>query len=188
MLKILEKVFGAKRQKDVEALYPVVAEINEWFDEYQALSDDELRAKTDEFRGRIKDRIAEDQDRLDELHERLKEDVEAVERDAIFNEIADLESAIYQTTQAVLDEILPEAFAVVKETARRHCATQWDAGGSIVTWEMVHYDVQLIGGIVLHQGKIAEMATGEGKTLVATLPTYLNALPGKGMHIITVDG
>jgi preprotein translocase subunit SecA len=187
MLKFLEKVFGAKRQKDVEALYPVVEEINEWFDQYQSLTDEELRAKTGEFRARIQERIADEEARIAELQEKLKEDIEASERDAIFNEIADLETSVYQTTQDVLDEILPEAFATVKETARRHRGKEWEAGGSIVQWDMVHYDVQLIGGMVLHQGKIAEMATGEGKTLVATLATYLNALPGKGMHIITVN-
>jgi preprotein translocase subunit SecA len=187
MLKILEKVFGAKRQKDVEALRPVVDEINEWFEQYQSLSEEELRAKTGEFRARINERIADEEARIAELQEQLKQDVEADERDAIFDEIADLETQVYQTTQEVLDELLPEAFAVVKEAARRHVGTEWEAGGSIVKWDMVHYDVQLIGGIVLHQGKIAEMATGEGKTLVATLPTYLNALPGKGMHIITVN-
>ena len=96
-------------------------------------------------------------------------------------------ASIYDTTEETLNEILPEAFAVVKETSRRHAGKQWEAGGSIVAWEMVHYDVQLIGGMVLHQGKIAEMATGEGKTLVATLPTYLNALRGRGVHIVTVN-
>ena len=187
MLKFLEKVFGAKRQKDVEALYPVVEEINEWYEQYQSLSDEELRAKTVEFRARIQERIAAEEARIAEIREQLKQDIEPAERDAILEELTDLEATVYQTTQEVLDELLPEAFAVVKETARRHVGAQWEAGGSIVQWEMVHYDVQLIGGIVLHQGKIAEMATGEGKTLVATLPTYLNALPGKGMHIITVN-
>jgi preprotein translocase subunit SecA len=187
MLKLLEKFFGSKREKDVEALYPIVDEINEYFEEYQSLSDEELQGKTAEFRERIREQIAEDQERLDELNERLKEDIESDERDQIQEEIVDLENSIYETTQDVLNEILPEAFAVVKEASRRHIGKQWEAGGSIITWEMVHYDVQLIGGIVLHQGKIAEMATGEGKTLVATLPTYLNALPGKGLHIITVN-
>jgi preprotein translocase subunit SecA len=187
MLKLLEKFFGSKREKDVEALYPIVDEINEFSEEYRSLSDDELRGKTAEFRGRINEQIAEEQERLDELNERLKEDIEAEERDQILEEIVDLETTIYEQTQEVLNELLPEAFAVVKEAARRHVGKQWEAGGSIITWEMVHYDVQLIGGIVLHQGKISEMATGEGKTLVATLPTYLNALPGKGMHIITVN-
>lgn len=187
MLKLLEKLFGSKRQKDVDGLYPIVDEINEYYEQYQSLSDEELQGKTAEFRVRISERIAEDQTRLDELNARLKEDIDAEERDTIHEEIADLEKSIYETTQDMLNELLPEAFAVVKDAARRLGGSQWEAGGSIITWEMVHYDVQLIGGIVLHQGKIAEMATGEGKTLVATLPTYLNALPAKGVHIITVN-
>jgi len=187
MLKILEKFLGSKRRKDVEALYPIVDEINELYEQYQPLSDDELRGKTEEFRGRIREAIAGEQARLDELNARLKEDVDSDEREEIYEEIDELERAIYEITEDVLNEILPEAFAVVKEACRRHVGKQWEAGGSIITWDMVHYDVQLIGGIVLHQGKIAEMATGEGKTLVATLPTYLNALPGNGMHIITVN-
>jgi preprotein translocase subunit SecA len=187
MLKLLEKLFGSKRDKDVDELYPIVDEINEHYEQYQSLTDEELQGKTAEFRQRISDRISEDQTRLDELNERLKEDIDADERDAIYEEIADLEKSIYETTQDMLNELLPEAFAVVKDAARRLGGREWEAGGSIITWEMVHYDVQLIGGIVLHQGKIAEMATGEGKTLVATLPTYLNALPGKGVHIVTVN-
>ena len=188
MIKVLEKLFGSKRQKDVEMLYPIVDEINEYFESYESLSDDELRAKTDEFRARIAERIADDEARIAELNTRLTEnDVEAQERDDIYEEIADLEQAIYVAIQEMLDEILPEAFAVVKDACRRFRGKQWEAGGGIITWDMVHYDVQLIGGIVLHQGKISEMATGEGKTLVATLPTYLNALPGRGLHIITVN-
>jgi len=187
MLKVLEKIFGSKREKDVQGLYPLVDEINEIFDQYQSLSDEELRGKTEEFRGRIRERTAEYEERLAELQERLKEDVEGEEREDITDEIVELERSIYETTQEVLDEILPEAFAVVKEACRRHVGQQWEAAGAVITWDMVHYDVQLIGGMVLHQGKIAEMATGEGKTLVATLATYLNAVPGKGLHIITVN-
>ncbi|MCE7935300.1 MAG: preprotein translocase subunit SecA, partial [Chlorobi bacterium CHB2] len=187
MLKLLEKIFGAKRDKDVQALYPIVDEINEIFEELQSLSDEELRGKTDEFRALIRERIQADEEALAEKQARLKEDISANERDRLYEEIADLEANIYATTQDTLNEILPEAFAVVKEACRRHVGKQWEAGGAMVTWEMVHYDVQLIGGIVLHQGKISEMATGEGKTLVGTLPTYLNALPGRGVHIITVN-
>ncbi|HVZ40017.1 MAG TPA: preprotein translocase subunit SecA [Candidatus Kapabacteria bacterium] len=187
MLKMLEKFFGSKRRKDVEALYPIVDDINELFEEYRSLSDDGLRGKTEEFRNRIRERVAEDQARLDELTEQLKEDIESEERDAILDEITDLEQAIYDGTEETLNEILPEAYAAVKEACRRHVGEQWEAGGSIITWTEVHYDVQLVGGTVLHQGKIAEMATGEGKTLTATLATYLNALSGRGVHIITVN-
>ena len=172
MLKVLEKIFGSKRLKDVQQLRPLVDEINEIFEEFQSLTDEELQAKTDEFRARIDERIAEDKERLEELTARLKEDVDSAERDEIHEEMAELDKAIYDATEEVLNEILPEAFAVVKESCRRHVGQQWEAGGSIITWSEVHYDVQLIGGMVLHQGKIAEMATGEGKTLTATLATY----------------
>ncbi len=187
MLKLLERFLGSKRQKDVELLLPIVEEINHYFDEYQSLSDDELRGKTAEFRARIKERTGEAEDHIVELRERLKNVTNGAERNEIYDELARLENEVYASEQEMLIELLPEAFAVVKETCRRHVGETWEAGGGIVSWEMVHYDVQLIGGIVLHQGKIAEMATGEGKTLVATLPTYLNALPGKGVHIITVN-
>ncbi|MDB5036225.1 MAG: preprotein translocase subunit SecA [Chlorobi bacterium] len=187
MLKVLEKFFGSKRQKDVEDLRPMVDEINELFEEYQSLSDEELQGKTVEFRARIEERIAEDKAHVDELNARLKEDIDSVERDEIYEELDQLERSIYEATEEILNEILPEAFAVVKEACRRHVGKQWDAGGSIITWVEVHYDVQLIGGMVLHQGKIAEMATGEGKTLTSTLATYLNALPARGVHIITVN-
>ncbi|MEP7218585.1 MAG: preprotein translocase subunit SecA, partial [Bacteroidota bacterium] len=187
MLKVLEKFFGSKRQKDVEDLRPMVDEINELFEEYESLTDDELQGKTVEFRARIEERIAEDKAHVAELNARLKEDIDSVERDEIYEELDQLDRAIYEATEEILNEILPEAFAVVKESCRRHVGQQWEAGGAIVTWVEVHYDVQLIGGMVLHQGKIAEMATGEGKTLTSTLATYLNALPARGVHIITVN-
>jgi preprotein translocase subunit SecA len=187
MLKLLEKFFSSKRQKDVEALYPLVDEINDLFEEYASLSDAELQGKTEEFRARIKERTAEFEERVTELNARLKEDIESEERDDIYQEIDELEQSIYEVTEEVLNELLPEAYAVVKEACRRHVGQQWEAGGTIISWSEVHYDVQLIGGIVQHQGKISEMATGEGKTLTATLATYLNALPGKGVHIITVN-
>ncbi len=187
MIKVLEKLFSGKQDRDVRDLAPLVEEINEIFDGLASLSDDDLKGKTDEFRARIDERTAEDREAIESLRDRLTEDLEHQEREDAHAEINDLEDAIYETTQEVLDEILPEAFAVVKEACRRNVGQQWEAGGTIITWDMVHYDVQLIGGIVLHQGKIAEMATGEGKTLVATLPVYLNALTGRGVHLITVN-
>ena len=187
MLKALEKLFGSKKEKDVRGLAPLVEEINEIAETLTSLSDEELRGKTVEFRAIIAERTAEDQADLDAARAQLLEDLDAEERERIHGEIHDLENAIYDEVQNVLDEILPEAFAVVKEACRRHVGKSWEANGVPITWEMVHYDVQLIGGMVLHQGKIAEMATGEGKTLVATLPTYLNALSGRGVHIITVN-
>ena len=187
MLKALEKLFGSKKEKDVRDLSPIVDEINEIDEEYQSLSEEELKGKTAEFRALIDERISEDRQHLEEARERLKEDIEPDERLELYEELEELKERIYNDTQDVLNEILPEAFAVVKEACRRHLGKQWEAGGAMITWDMVHYDVQLIGGVVLHQGKIAEMATGEGKTLVATLPVYLNALPGYGVHIITVN-
>ncbi|MCB0713087.1 MAG: preprotein translocase subunit SecA [Ignavibacteriae bacterium] len=187
MLKVIEKIFSSKKEKDVKDLAPMVDEINEVYDEFQSLSDDELKGKTAEFRAIIEERTHEDNERLVEAREQLKEDLDPEDRLALYEEIEELEDRIYDDTQDVLNEILPEAFAVIKEACRRHLGKQWEAGGNLITWDMVHYDVQLIGGMVLHQGKIAEMATGEGKTLVATLPVYLNALPGKGVHIITVN-
>ena len=187
MLKVLEKVFGGKKEKDVRNLQPLVAEINAIYETLADLSDEELKGKTDEFRGMIAERTAEYDSELEELREKLQEDASADEREEMHDRMDELEDLIYEETQEVLDEILPDAFAVVKETCRRHVGKEWEAGGSIIHWEMIPYDVQLIGGIVLHQGKIAEMATGEGKTLSATMPVYLNALGGKGVHLITVN-
>ncbi|MCM2272036.1 MAG: preprotein translocase subunit SecA [candidate division Zixibacteria bacterium] len=144
MKNLLTKLFGTKHERDSKKMRPYVDEINAFFEEYQQLSDDQLRAKTDEFRKRLAD-------------------------------------------GETLDDIATEAFAVVKEACRRHVGHSWNVVGLPTVWNMVHFDVQLMGGMVLHQGKISEMATGEGKTLVATLPTYLNALSGKGVHIVTVN-
>ncbi len=187
MLKFIEKVFGSKNQKDVKNLLPIVDQINEEYAKLASLSDSELRAKTDEFRGRIRAAIGEMEDELVSLQEELKKDIPHEERLNVIDRVAALEKDIYAETSAMLDELLPEAFAVVKDACRRHCGKTWLAGGQEVRWDMIPYDVQLIGGIVLHQGKISEMATGEGKTLVATLPMYLNALAGKGVHLVTVN-
>ncbi len=187
MLKLLQKVFGSKTEKDVKALLPIVDEINEEFAKLQSLSDDELRGKTAEFRARIHESIGPMEEELVSLNEELKQDIPHEERTSILDRIGELEKEIDTVTANILDELLPEAFAVVKEACRRHVGKSWLAAGQEVNWEMVPYDVQLIGGMVLHQGKISEMATGEGKTLVATLPMYLNALPGKGVHLVTVN-
>src|SRR5437868_8009375 len=187
MLKFIEKIFGSKRTKDVENLLPLVDQINEIYAGLASLSDDELRAKTEEFRGRIHDAIGEMEDELAELRERLKEDVPHEERQQIIERIPELEKERDETTKRVLDELLPEAFAVVKDACRRLVGSVFTVAGAQWKWDMIPFDVQLIGGVVLHQGKIAEMATGEGKTLVATLPVYLNALPGRGVHVVTVN-
>lgn len=187
MFKVLSKIFPTKHEKDVKNMLPLVEEINEHYEGLKDLSDDELRAKTQGFRDHIKSETAEIEGKLAELREKLSGDMEHEDRMNAYDEIRDLEKELKDTTEAILNDILPEAYAVVKDTCRRLCGKEWTAAGNKIKWNMIPYDVQLIGGIVLHQGKIAEMATGEGKTLVATLPMYLNALPGKGVHLITVN-
>ncbi|MEI8074674.1 MAG: preprotein translocase subunit SecA [Bacteroidota bacterium] len=222
MLKFISKLFGGnKSEKDVQSIMPIIQKVSVHFQEYQNLSNDALRSKTIEFKERIKTHLKE----IDEVIEGRKAAAEALPendihgRDTIYQEVDKLKKERNKKIEEALALIQPEAFAVVKETARRFkentelvsTATEldrnfsvkkdyvrieadksifkntWTAGGGAVTWNMVHYDVQLIGGSVLHSGKIAEMATGEGKTLVSTLPAYLNALAGEGVHIVTVN-
>lgn len=187
MLGILSKFFPSKHEKDVKAVAPVVDEINRYYEEYNKLSDDELRAKTQELKDRIKEEVKDTEARIQELRDKLKTDLGHEERYAAYDELDQLNKDYYETISATLDEILPEAFAVVKDTCRRLVGKEWEAAGTKIKWNMIPFDVQLIGGIVLHQGKISEMATGEGKTLVATLPLFLNALAGKGVHLVTVN-
>ncbi len=189
MLQVLKKLFGSKHEKDVRLLLPVVEEINQYTETYQSLSDDELRAKTDEFRGRIQEALKDVEQRISEIREKLKADLNTVEREALLEELDGAEEERDTVTNETLDELLPEAFATVKDACRRLTESKhrFDLLGNPVIWEMIPFDVQLIGGMVLHQGKIAEMATGEGKTLVATMPMYLNALPGRGVHLVTVN-
>lgn len=222
MLKFLSKILGGnKSEKDVAAIRPIVEKTNQFFQQYQSLTNDELRNKTVEFKARIKEHLKD----IDAQIEAKKAEADALPveeihaKDAIYQEVDKLYKDRNKQIEEVLKEIQPEAFAVVKETARRFTtntelevtATQldrdlsvrkdyisiqgdkaiyknsWTAAGGQITWNMVHYDVQLIGGSVLHSGKIAEMSTGEGKTLVSTLPAYLNALAGEGVHIVTVN-
>ena len=222
MLNFLSKLFGSKSQRDLKEVQPFLDATLKVYPTIKELSNDDLRAKTDEFKKRIQDEIREEEEELAKLKQRIEDeyDMPVDEKEQIYKRIDELEKDSYEKTQDILNEILPEAFAVVKETARRfaendevivtandhdrdlsarresvniddqgraHYKNQWMAGGNMIKWDMVHYDVQLIGGVVLHSGKIAEMATGEGKTLVATLPVYLNALPGKGVHVVTVN-
>jgi preprotein translocase subunit SecA len=187
MLGLLKKILPSKHEKDIKALLPIVAEINRYFEGYKSLTDEQLRAKTDEFRAKIREATHEIQARLNELKERLKADLAAEERGQIHNEIEELEEELYHTEQECLEEILPEAFAAVKEACRRLLGTSWEVTERKVVWDMVPFDVQLMGAIVLHRGRIAEMATGEGKTLVAVMPIYLNALTGHGVHLVTVN-
>ena len=219
LAEIFRKVFGSKADRDLKQLQPILNKVLEAYERIDRLSDDELRAKSAELRQIIRDRIAADESRISEIKAELEKDIPVDEKESLANESDKLSKKIDEDIEAVLNEILPEAFAVMKSTARRFkenetirvkatdfdrmlSATRefveidgdyavwhnhWMAGGNEITWDMVHYDVQLIGGIVLHQGKIAEMATGEGKTLVATLPVFLNALAGKGVHVVTVN-
>jgi preprotein translocase subunit SecA len=178
MLNILKKVFGDKQKKDVKLLTPVVEEINAEYEKIKNLSDDELKSKTLEFKEKIQEYTAEIRKSIEELKNRLHSD-EEFDRNSAYDELDNLEEDLIEKYEEILDEILPEAFAVVKSTCERFVGKSWMVAGNKTTWEMVPYDVQLMGGVVLHQGKIAEMATGEGKTLVATLPIYLNALNRK---------
>jgi preprotein translocase subunit SecA len=186
MLNIVKKIFGDKNTKAMKELWPVVEEINSHYQDIINLSDDQLRGKTAEFKEKLQTETAELRTKIDELKESLKSD-EETDRQSVYDELEKLEEELDQKYEDILDEILPEAFAVVKDTCRRLVGKSWETAGNKTTWDMVPYDVQLIGGIVLHQGKISEMATGEGKTLVATLPIYMNALTGRGVHLVTVN-
>jgi preprotein translocase subunit SecA len=187
---ILTAIFGDKHAKEAKKLQPIVNEINEIYKTLDSLTDDEIKAKSFEFRALIKDRTDAMEQEKEQLEEKLH--AEAMTADEVFDikdRIKALDKDIHSTIEDTLDEILPEAFAVVKQTCFRlkERMHRYEYAGQSTVWEMVPYDVQLMGGIVLHQGKIAEMATGEGKTLVAVLPIYLNALPGKGVHLVTVN-
>ncbi len=219
--KSIQKIFGTKYERDVKTYMPIVEEINEIGEGLRALSHDELRQKTDAFREHLREYLAEIDAEKAALEEEAEAEEDLIRKEEIFGELDKLVEERDEMLEEALKEILPEAFAVVKETARRFVenptlevtasdrdrdlaanpkkgyvkikgdkaiwSNQWTAAGGDITWDMVHYDVQLIGGMVLHDGKVAEMATGEGKTLVATLPAYLNGLSGNGVHIITVN-
>jgi preprotein translocase subunit SecA len=186
MKSLIKAIFGDKQTKDLKKLWPIVEEINEEYEKIINLSDDELKAKTPEFKERIQNHTAELRKKIEETQLQLQSN-EEVDMHAIYAELERLEQELDDQYEEILDEILPEAFAVVKLTCQKMVGKTWTVAGNKTTWDMVPYDVQLIGGIVLHQGKIAEMATGEGKTLVATLPMYLNALTGRGVHLVTVN-
>jgi len=219
--KSIQKLFGTKYDRDVKTYSPIVDQINEIFDELSDLSNDELRHKTQEFRQRIAEYLEDIDAELNNLKAESSETEDLNHKEELYGQIDELTEERDKELEVILKDILPEAFAVVKETARRfsknpeisvtasdhdrNIAAQsnksyvriegdqaiwknsWKAAGGDITWNMVHYDVQLIGGMVLHDGKIAEMATGEGKTLVATLPAYLNGLSGQGVHVVTVN-
>ena len=186
MLKLIKKIFGDKHEKDLKVIWPIVTEINDHYEQIKNLTNDELKNKTQEFKEKIQAHTEETRKNISELKTRLQSD-EEFDRNAAYDELDELEEKLNDEYEEILDELLPEAYAVVKSTCQRLVGTSWTVAGNKLNWDMVPYDVQLIGGIVLHQGKIAEMGTGEGKTLVATLPMYLNSLTGRGVHLVTVN-
>ncbi len=221
MLSFFKKLFGDKSTRDLKAIQPLLQETIAAYTTISKLPVDQLRNKTNEFKAKIAAAIANEEAEIARLKQQIDEqfELEAGEKEKIYNQIDKLEKLQYDKTEEVLSEVLPEAFAVMKAASnlfkeneyievsateldrnlaayhdfieirdnKAYYSTSWVAGGNTIRWDMVHYDVQFIGGIVLHQGKISEMATGEGKTLVATLPVYLNALAGKGVHVVTVN-
>ncbi|WP_396154250.1 DEAD/DEAH box helicase, partial [Flavobacterium sp.] len=216
---ILKIFVGDKSANDIKAIQPIVNKINSYQEALKSISHDELRAKTVLFKDKINQARAEKDAKIEALKSEAENTVDVDARENIYTEIDKLEKEAYDISEKTLNDILPEAFAVLRETARRfkentsitvtatakdrelsatkpyitivgeevNWANSWDAAGKPITWDMIHYDVQLMGGIVLHQGEIAEMQTGEGKTLVATLALYLNALTGNGVHLVTVN-
>tara|TARA_R110002012_G_scaffold319389_1_gene539609 strand:- start:21268 stop:24621 length:3354 start_codon:yes stop_codon:yes gene_type:complete len=216
---VLKVFVGDKSKQDVKAIMPIVEKIKTYEAALEQLSHDDLRAKTAYFKEQIANARKPLNEEIEDLLKKANETEDIDQREDIYLEIDKIKDTIYTVTEVVLNDILPEAFAVVKETAKRFVhntqigvtantfdrevsgekdyvtldndqaiwSNSWDAAGKPITWDMIHYDVQLIGGIAMHQGKIAEMHTGEGKTLVATLPVYLNALAGKGVHLVTVN-
>ena len=217
--KTVGKIFGNKYEKDMKSVEPFVEKIKEEYKKIVSLSNDELRGRTLKLRENILAGIKSEEDEIESLREKAEKEKDVLKMQGIYDTIDKKDEEILEKLQTILDKYLPEAFAVMKDTARRFKENEtievtatdfdkdlaavyehvdikgdkaifqnsWIAGGNQITWDMVHYDVQLIGGVILHQGKAAEMATGEGKTVVATLPVYLNALTGRGVHIITVN-
>ena len=185
--QIITGFLGTKFERDVRKIQPIVDEILDHERQLADFSEEQLQAQTDKFRAVIRERTEAMANEIAELKEKKKRTADAGERERMGMRIGNLEEELQRATQDLLDELLPEAYATVREVCRRMLGRDIYVRGHDMNWDMVPYDVQLIGGVVLHQGKIAEMATGEGKTLVATLPLYLNALPGKGAHLVTVN-
>ena len=188
MLKsLVKKVLGDRHAREVKKLQPVLDEIDRHYTGLAALSDDELKAKTDEFRERIRAATEAVREQIEEVRAEKRASEDADHREQLSVRLGQLEEELKETLEGVLDDLLAEAFAVVKDTCRRLVGTEVTFTGTTAEWNMIPYDVQLIGGISLHEGKVAEMQTGEGKTLSATLPVYLNALAGRGVHLVTVN-
>lgn len=216
--KILQSLFGNKSTRDMKLIQPLVEKVKATYDEIKALSNDQLRAKTKEIQAYVQNAAKEQKEKIAELKAQIEE-TPIDERESLFNQIDKLEKEALEVYEVALNEVMPVAFGIMHDTARRFTENEeivvtatdfdrdlaatkdfvriegdnaiysnhWIAGGNDTKWDMIHYDVQIFGGIALHQGKIAEMATGEGKTLVATLPVFLNALTGNGVHVVTVN-
>lgn len=184
---LLKTIFGDKHVRDIKKISPLVEEINRYDAEFEKLSDEELRQKTAEFKKKIKDNTVEEAAEVEKVREAIRSNIDPNKAKDLIDSLKAAEKHLTDVERAILDDILPEAFACVKQAMKRLKGQSWDVCGRQVKWDMVPYDVQLIGGIVLHQGKISEMATGEGKTLVAVAPIYLNALTGRGVHLVTVN-
>ncbi|WP_434084222.1 preprotein translocase subunit SecA [Fodinibius salsisoli] len=189
MSDILASIFGTKSERDLKKIWPIVDEINEHYEKMEELSDEELKQKTESFRQQISDATQQVGEEIESIRKTLNSDeqLSVDRRRQLAEELDELEQEETDIIEDVLDEILPEAFAVMKDTCRRFLGQKWKVGGSMNEWGMVPYDVQLAGAIAMHQGKISEMKTGEGKTLAAIMPAYLNALSGRGVHIVTVN-
>jgi len=220
LTKTLTKIFGSKSERDIKQLTPYVDKINAIYSELHDITNDELRKKAQEIRREIEDYIKQPEQEKEQIQERAeRDDIDVEEKEQLYKKVDDMEKEIDGKLEDILEQDMPRAFAIMRETAKRFKENKeievtasdfdrelaakkdyveidgktavfynsWEAGGNEIVWDMIHYDVQLIGGIVLHQGRIAEMATGEGKTLAATLPLFLNALAGKGSHLVTVN-
>jgi preprotein translocase subunit SecA len=218
--KILSSFLGSKAERDLKEIKPYIERINLVYPTIASFNNDELRAKSLEIKQKVRGYVKEQEEELAALKDKAEDrELSNTEKEALYDRIDKLAKEIDEKYEDVLNEVLPEVFSIVKETAKRFTENEsvevtamdfdrdlaakhdhiqikgdkaiwnssWIAGGTMIKWEMIHYEVQLIGGVVLHQGKIAEMATGEGKTLVATLPVFLNALTGKGVHLVTVN-
>ena len=187
--KFITKIFGSKSEKDIKGIQPIVNRIKALGPETEKLSDDGLKAKTEGFKAQIREATKETRERIEEVKKQLDniEDISPADHRDLADELEKLEKIELDVIEDVLNDILPEAYAVLKDTCRRFVGKTWKVAGDEVEWNMIPYDVQLVGAVTLHQGKIAEMKTGEGKTLVAIFPAYLNSLAGKGVHIITVN-
>ena len=187
--KVITKIFGSKSEKDIKAIQPIVDKINALGPEMEKLSDDQLKAKTQEFRKKIEDATANTSKEIEEVKAKMEDldNLSQGESRALAEELDRLEQQWLDELEETLDDILPEAYAVLKDTCRRFVGKSWKVAGDEIEWNMIPYDVQLIGAITLHKGMIGEMKTGEGKTLTSIFPAYLNALAGRGVHVITVN-